>query len=106
MGQTVITEPLQGLVSDPALRRFDDVRQLISTPENPTPLLRVNKALPAESPLELYLKLEWFNPFGSIKDRTAWFLLKGLAVGVSPDGGFKYASFFEDILGDEGKPAE
>jgi cysteine synthase len=27
---------------------------------------------------ELYLKLEWFNPFGSIKDRTALYLIKGL----------------------------
>jgi cysteine synthase len=28
----------------------------------------------------------------------------GLAVAVSPDGGFKYASFFQDIIGDEGLP--
>jgi cysteine synthase A len=34
--------------------------------------------------------------FGSGKD--------GLAVAVSPDSGFKYASFFADVLGDEGKP--
>ena len=29
---------------------------------------------------------------------------QGLAVAISPDSGFKYASFFADILGDEGKP--
>jgi cysteine synthase len=28
----------------------------------------------------------------------------GLAVAISPDSGFKYASFFADILGDEGNP--
>jgi cysteine synthase len=30
--------------------------------------------------------------------------LDGLVVGVSPDSGFKYTSFFADILGDEGMP--
>jgi len=29
---------------------------------------------------------------------------EGVGVAISPDGGFKYASFFTDILGDEGKP--
>ncbi len=29
---------------------------------------------------------------------------EGLAVAVSPDSGFKYASYFADVLGDEGKP--
>ena len=29
---------------------------------------------------------------------------EGVAVGISPDSGFKYSSFFADILGDEGKP--
>jgi cysteine synthase len=28
----------------------------------------------------------------------------GLAVAISPDSGFKYASFFTDVLGDEGLP--
>ena len=28
----------------------------------------------------------------------------GLAVAISPDSGFKYSSFFADVLGDEGKP--
>jgi cysteine synthase A len=29
---------------------------------------------------------------------------EGLAVAISPDSGFKYASFFADVLGDEGVP--
>ncbi len=28
----------------------------------------------------------------------------GLAVAISPDDGFKYTSFFADVLGDEGLP--
>ena len=60
------------------LRRYDDVRDLIGSLDNPTPLVRLNHVVPAEAG-PLYLKLEWFNPFGSIKDRTAFYLLKGLA---------------------------
>ena len=59
------------------LRRFDDIRELIGSSENPTPLVRVNRVLRKEA-FPLYLKLEWFNPFGSIKDRTASYLLRGL----------------------------
>lgn len=58
-------------------RRYDDIRELIASPENPTPLVRLNRLGPP-APSALYLKLEWFNPFGSIKDRTAFYLLKGL----------------------------
>jgi cysteine synthase len=29
---------------------------------------------------------------------------EGVAVAVSPDSGFKYASYFADVLGDEGNP--
>jgi cysteine synthase len=59
------------------LRRFDDIRQLIGSLDNPTPLVRINRVIaPALGPV--FLKLEWFNPFGSIKDRTALYLLQGL----------------------------
>jgi len=66
------------LPTNSALRRFDDLRQLIANPDNPTPILRLRRVLQANA-FPLYLKLEWFNPFGSIKDRTAHYLLKGLA---------------------------
>jgi S-sulfo-L-cysteine synthase (O-acetyl-L-serine-dependent) len=59
-----------------ALRRYDDVRDLIGSRANPTPLVRLRKVV--SEGLDLYLKLEWFNPFGSIKDRTARFLLDGM----------------------------
>jgi cysteine synthase len=65
------------LETRPDLRRYDDVRQLIANASQPTPLVRVNRVV-ANGDLELYLKLEWFNPFGSIKDRTAAYLLRGL----------------------------
>lgn len=73
------------LSSDPALRRFDDVRELIASPANPTPVVRLNCVGPKPD-FPLYLKLEWFNPFGSIKDRTAFYLLKGLQERGELDG--------------------
>jgi len=60
-----------------ALRRFDDVRELIATPANPTPLVRLNRVAPPGTE-DLFLKLEWFNPFGSIKDRAALFMLRAM----------------------------
>ncbi|MCL1600665.1 MAG: cysteine synthase family protein [Actinomycetia bacterium] len=61
--------------SDRALRRFEDIRDLLPDVGNPTPLVRVRNAVSADN---VYLKLEWLNPFGSIKDRAASYLIRGL----------------------------
>ncbi|MFQ5808900.1 MAG: PLP-dependent cysteine synthase family protein [Armatimonadota bacterium] len=63
--------------SSPALRRYEDVRDLIGSPADPTPLVRVARIVPSTT-FKVYLKLEWFNPFGSIKDRAAAYMLQGL----------------------------
>lgn len=57
------------------LRRYEDIRDLLPSVDNPTPLVRVHNAVSAEN---VYLKLEWLNPFGSIKDRAAAYLIAGL----------------------------
>jgi len=58
-------------------RVYENVFEMMPSEENPTPLVRINKLNPhAEFPL--YAKLEWMNPFGSVKDRAAWFLLRDL----------------------------
>jgi cysteine synthase len=64
---------------------FDDVSQLIGSRENPTPLVRLRRLSPPDGG-EIYVKLEWMNPFGSIKDRTARYLLDGLRGSGSLDG--------------------
>ncbi len=64
------------LGTDRHLRRYDDIRQLLPDVDQPTPLVRLNRLAPG---VDLYLKLEWLNPFGSIKDRAASYLLAGLA---------------------------
>lgn len=62
------------LRTDRSIKRFDDIRQLLPDVENPTPLVRLNRVVEGE----VYLKLEWFNPFGSVKDRAAAYMLEGL----------------------------
>lgn len=57
---------------------FDSVADLIPSPENPTPMLRLGERFNPHSDYEVLLKLEGMNPFGSIKDRTAQYLLQGL----------------------------
>jgi cysteine synthase A/cysteine synthase B len=69
---------------DPALRRYDDVRGLLPSVANPTPLVALQRVAPPGA--EVYLKLEWLNPFGSIKDRAAASLLQGLAERGELDG--------------------
>ena len=57
---------------------FDSIVDLIPSPENPTPMLRLGERFNPHADFELLLKLEGMNPFGSIKDRTAHFMLKDL----------------------------
>jgi len=41
-----------------------------------TPILKINKRLTGLKNIELYAKLEYMNPFGSLKDRTAYAMLQ------------------------------
>lgn len=66
------------LDSDRDLRRYGDVRGLLPDVTNPSPIVRLNHVQPGQR-AETYLKLEWLNPFGSVKDRTAAYLLAGLS---------------------------
>ena len=56
----------------------DSIVDLIPGPNNPTPMVRLGKRFNPHPDFELLVKLEGMNPFGSIKDRTAWFMLNGL----------------------------
>ena len=59
---------------------YDSIAELIPGPDNPTPIVRLGERFNAHRDLELLVKLEGMNPFGSIKDRTASFMLRGLAL--------------------------
>ena len=56
--------------NDHTLRKYDSIIGLLCSEENPTPLVRLNKVVPFEH-TEVYAKLEWYNPFGAVKDRIA-----------------------------------
>ena len=55
---------------DHQTRVYENVFEMMPSEENPTPLVRINRLNPCPEFL-LYAKLEWMNPFGSVKDRAA-----------------------------------
>jgi len=59
-------------------RVYDSILDLIPNPNNPTPMIRLSERFNPNRSLEMLLKLEGLNPFGSIKDRTAFYMLKDL----------------------------
>jgi len=61
-------------------RVYDSIVDLAPNPENPTPMVRLSPRMNPHTDLDVLLKLEGMNPFGSIKDRTALHMLRGLQV--------------------------
>ena len=57
-------------MNDHRLRVYDTMLGLLSGEDNPTPLVRLNRVTPYEH-TRVYAKLEWYNPFGAVKDRIA-----------------------------------
>lgn len=58
------------MAEDASLRIYDSILGLLSGEENPTPLVRLNRVIPFKH-AKVYAKLEWYNPFGAVKDRIA-----------------------------------
>ena len=61
---------------DHSARVYEDITQLLPDEENPSPIVRLNRLVPEGS--QLWAKLEWMNPFGSVKDRAAWSMVRDL----------------------------
>ena len=59
-------------------RVFDSIVELAPNPDNPTPMVRLSERLNPNPGYDVLVKLEGMNPFGSIKDRTALHMLRGL----------------------------
>ena len=51
-------------------RVYESILELAANVDNPTPLVRLNRVVPFKHAV-VYGKLEWFNPFGAVKDRVA-----------------------------------
>jgi cysteine synthase len=58
-------------------RVYESIFEMLPNVDNPSPLVRINRLNPNADFL-LYAKLEWKNPFGSLKDRAAWYMMKAL----------------------------
>jgi len=41
-----------------------------------TPLIKLRRIAARFAPIEIYVKAEWFNPGGSVKDRAAWSMIR------------------------------
>ena len=67
-----------GAAPQPAERVFDSIVDLAPNPDNPTPMVRLSERINPHPGYEVLVKLEGMNPFGSIKDRTALHMLRGL----------------------------
>ena len=61
---------------DHSARVYDDITQMLPDEENPSPMVRLHRLVPEGS--QLWAKLEWMNPFGSVKDRAAWAMIRDL----------------------------
>jgi len=59
-------------------RVYNSIVDLAPNPDNPTPMVRLSERMNPHADFEVLLKLEGMNPFGSIKDRTALYMLQGL----------------------------
>ena len=74
------------MANDHNRRIYDSILGLLCDEENPTPLVRLNHVVPFKH-TQVYAKLEWFNPFGAVKDRVAANLLRDAEEhGVLSDG--------------------
>ncbi len=51
-------------------RVYDSMLGLLSSEDNPTPLVRLRRVV-SFAHAQVYAKLEWYNPFGAVKDRVA-----------------------------------
>jgi len=60
--------------TDHIKRVYHSVEEMLSSEDNPTPIVQLNRVVPYKQ-TKLYAKLEWYNPFSSIKDRMGANLL-------------------------------
>lgn len=65
---------MKGKQTDHIKRVYHSVEEMLSSEDNPTPIVQLNRVVPYNN-AKLYAKLEWYNPFSSVKDRIGANLL-------------------------------
>jgi cysteine synthase/rhodanese-related sulfurtransferase len=83
-------------MTDLSTRVFDNVLDMLSNEQNPTPMVRLNRILPFKH-TKVYAKLEWYNPFGAVKDRVAANLVRD-----AEEKGIKLENLVEPTSGNTG----
>src|SRR5262245_66084157 len=83
-------------MSDHSARVYDSILDMLSSVENPTPIVRLNRILPFKH-TKVYAKLEWYNPFGAVKDRIAANLVRD-----AQERGIKLENLVEPTSGNTG----
>lgn len=73
-------------------RVYESIVDLIASPDNPTPMVKIGEITNPNKDFSIYLKLERYNPFGSVKDRIALSMLRGVNINegqslVEPSSG-------------------
>ncbi|MEL7471809.1 MAG: cysteine synthase family protein [Planctomycetota bacterium] len=68
---------------------YRSVLEMLPSERNPSPMVRIERLNPRAETFPLYAKLEWQNPFGSVKDRAASSLIAALEAegAISPERG-------------------
>jgi len=83
-------------MTDYSLRVYDSTLDMLSNAENPTPIVRLNRVTPYKH-TKVYAKLEWYNPFGAVKDRVAANLVRD-----AQERGLKLENLVEPTSGNTG----
>jgi cysteine synthase/rhodanese-related sulfurtransferase len=83
-------------MTDYSLRVYDSTLDMLSNAENPTPIVRLNRVTPYKH-TKVYAKLEWYNPFGAVKDRVAANLVRDAV-----ERGVKLENLVEPTSGNTG----
>lgn len=83
-------------MTDHDLRVYDSVLDLLSSVDNPTPLVELTHVT-GKKHAKVFAKLEWYNPFGSVKDRVAANL-----IATARNGGEELHNLVEPTSGNTG----
>jgi len=83
-------------MGDHSLRVYGSMVEMLSNVDNPTPIVKLNRVTPYKH-TQVYAKLEWYNPFGAVKDRVAANLLRD-----ADEKGIKYEQLVEPTSGNTG----
>lgn len=83
-------------MADHSMRVYESVLDMLSNEDNPTPIVRLNRVTPFKH-TKVYAKLEWYNPFGAVKDRVAANLVRD-----AEERGLKLENLVEPTSGNTG----